>query len=167
MVGIGKWETLLSAWSLRPLRGPYKPPWEYFTVDYLCMDTVDGYRWILSNSGKVFAGLHASGHPSNALSTATQEEQRANQSPPELKTKQKPLFYLFIYLILFLWSHLQHLEVPWARGWMGAAAAGHSRSNAGSQAHLWTMPWWHPWILKQLSEVRDWACILTDTLLSS
>ena len=47
--------------------------------------------------------------------------------------------FTWSFFYFFLW--LQHMDIPWARGRIRAAAAGlhHSHSNARSEPHLWPM----------------------------
>ena len=50
------------------------------------------------------------------------------------KAKRQKKICLFIYVFI-LGLHLRRMEVPQARGRIGAAVAGHSHSNAGSLTH--------------------------------
>ena len=57
-----------------------------------------------------------------------------------------------------------------ARGWIRTAAASpyHSCRNIGSEPHLWpTLQFAAMQILNPLSEAKDWACSLRDTMLVS
>ena len=77
--------------------------------------------------------------------------------------KEQGCFFSFFFLsflsFVFLGPHLQHMEVPQARGRIGAAAAGqhHSHSNAGSLNH-WARPGIEPtssWVLVRF--LNHWA----------
>ena len=72
----------------------------------------------------------------------------------------------FFFSFFFLWPYPQHMEVPWARGGIRAAAASlsSSHSNTLSEPHLQPLhsSQQHQ-ILNPLNEPRDRTCILLDT----
>ena len=80
---------------------------------------------------------------------------------------EEPFFFLFFFLsfffFFFLGLHLQHVEVPQARGRIRATAANLTATETQDPSHICDLP--HSsgqqrWILNPLSKVRDWTTSL-------
>ena len=58
----------------------------------------------------------------------------------KFKVSELDLGWFYFILFLLLGPHLQHMEVSWLGGQIGATAAGHSHSSVGSEPCLQPIP---------------------------
>ena len=87
----------------------------------------------------------------------------------EFGVSRHQLLHLFIYLFIysFLWPHLEAYRSSQARGWIGAAATSlHQRTSKWDMSHFHNLCHSSQQCqsLNALSEARDQACILMDTI---
>ena len=70
-----------------------------------------------------------------------------------------------VFLFFFLWPHLQQMEVPGTRSWIGAAAEAYAMSMATPDPSCFCelCSLWQCQILNPLSKARDRTHILTET----